>query len=788
MADVTALTFLALCLPLAGALVAPFVIRIFGANGAWLLAIAPLLAFLHFLRFIPKIARGEVVTGGYAWVPSFNLSFSWLLDGLSLAFALLITGIGTLIVLYAGGYLKGHKDQGRFFSFIFLFMGAMLGVVVSDSFLMLFIFWELTSITSFLLIGFDHERAAARRAALQALVVTGGGGLCLLAGLLLLWNVTGVTRMSELMAFGDLVRESPAYLAVLILVLGGAFTKSAQFPFHFWLPNAMEAPTPVSAYLHSATMVKAGVYLLMRLNPIIGATTAWEILLPFFGGLTLVVGAALAIGQTDLKLKLAYTTVSSLGLLVMLIGFGSEHAVAAAALYLVAHCLFKGALFMVAGIIDHETGTRDITRLGGLMRAMPLTWIIAVAAAFSMAGLPPFFGFLAKEEIYTALVGGDVRALTFTAITVFGNALMFAVAFAVGLKPFLGRPLETPKHPHEAPVLLWLGPAVLAALGLFAAVFSNFTHTALSSPIAAAIRQTPADIDISLALHPGLPLALSALTILLGIGVYWQLAPARSAMASFLSAAGRGPDHGFDLAISGLVRFAGRLMCVLQPGRLQIYVTCTFLAVAAILIIPPVVYGELPRPPAWPADVGLHEWAVLLIAAFGLAAVLVARDRLTAIVSLGIQGFAVAIIFLLFGAPDLAFTQFMVETLSVVILALVMTRLRLSPADRRPLAHRLFDGALALACGLGFTLLLMRATQAPFNDALTLFFNTYSKSIAHGANVVNVIIVDFRGTDTLGEIAVVAVTGLAILALIRIRAGSERKLAANDPALEAEGR
>ena len=784
MADVTALTFLALCLPLVGALVAPFVIRSFGANGAWLLAIAPLLAFLHFLRFVPAIARGEVVTGGYLWVPSYNLSFSWFLDGLSLAFALLITGIGTLIVLYAGGYLRGHQDQGRFFSFIFLFMGAMLGVVVSDSFLMLFIFWELTSITSFLLIGFDHEREAARRAALQALVVTSGGGLCLLAGLLFLWNITGITQMSQLIGYGDVVRESPFYLAALILVLGGAFTKSAQFPFHFWLPNAMEAPTPVSAYLHSATMVKAGVYLLMRLNPVMGATPAWEILLPFFGGLTLVVGTALAIRQTDLKLKLAYTTVSSLGLLVMLIGFGSDHAIEAAALYLVAHSLFKGTLFMVAGIIDHETGTRDITRLRGLMRAMPLTAVIALAAAFSMAGLPPFFGFLAKEEIYAALVGGNIRAITFTAIAVFGNALMLSVAFAVALKPFIGRPMETPKHPHEAPVLLWLGPAVLAVLGLLAAIFSTFTHAAISSPIASAIRQTPVEIDISLAPHIGIPLALSALTVLLGIGVYWQLDRARFLMAVFLRSAGPGPDHGFDVAISGLVRFSGRLMRFLQPGRLEIYVACTFLCVAAILLVPPVVYGELPHLPVWPADVRLYEWAVFLIAAFGLAAVLVARDRLTAIVSLGIQGFAVAIIFLLFGAPDLSFTQFMVETLSVVILALVMTRLRLSPADRRPLGRMLFDGALALACGLGFTLLLMRATEAPFNDALTLFFNAYSKSIAHGANVVNVIIVDFRGTDTLGEIAVVTVTGLAILALIRIRAGSERKLAANDPATE----
>ncbi|MFS2177841.1 putative monovalent cation/H+ antiporter subunit A [Rhizobium pisi] len=788
MADVTALTFLALCLPLAGAVVAPFVIRVFGANGAWLLAIAPLLAFLHFLRFVPVIARGEVVAGGYVWVPSYNLSFSWFLDGLSLAFALLITGIGTLIVLYAGGYLRGHKDQGRFFSFIFLFMGAMLGVVVSDSFLMFFIFWELTSITSFLLIGFDHEREAARRAALQALVVTGGGGLFLLAGLLLLWNMSGVTQMSLLIGSGDVVRESPFYLAALILVLIGAFTKSAQFPFHFWLPNAMEAPTPVSAYLHSATMVKAGVYLLMRLNPVMGATPAWEILLPFFGGLTLVVGAALAIGQTDLKLKLAYTTVSSLGLLVLLVGFGSEYAVEAAALYLVAHSLFKGALFMVAGIIDHETGTRDITGLGGLMRAMPLTFAIALAAAFSMAGLPPFFGFLAKEEIYAALVGGDIRALTFTSIAVFGNALMFAVAFVVALKPFLGRPMETPKHPHEAPVLLWLGPAILAVLGLFAAVFSNFTHATLSSPISAAIRGGPTEIDISLAPHIGLPLALSVLTVLLGIGVYWQFARARLLMAVLLRSAGRGPDHGFDLAVSGLVRLAGRITRFTQPGRLDIYVTCTFVCVAAILLVPLVVYGELPRLPVWPADVRLHEWAVFLIAAVGLAGVLIARDRLTAIVSLGIQGFAVSIIFLLFGAPDLSFTQFMVETLSVVILALVMTRLRLVSADRRPPGRRIFDGTLALGCGLGFTLLLMRATQMPFNDTLTAFFNTYSKSIAHGANVVNVIIVDFRGTDTLGEIAVVAVAGLAILALIRIRAGTERKLAANDPdSIEAEG-
>ena len=348
-----ALTFCVLMLPFAAALVAPWVIARMGARGAWVLGVIPALAFAHFSSFLPEIAAGGVRTGGYVWVPSFNLSFSWFLDGLSLAFALLITGIGALIILYAGAYMDGHTHQGRFLSFIFLFMGAMLGLVVSDSFLMLFVYWELTSIASFLLIGFDHEREAARRAALQALVVTGAGGLSLLAGLVFLWNISGVTQLSLLIHLGDGLRASPFYLAALLLLLGGAFTKSAQFPFHFWLPNAMEAPTPVSAYLHSATMVKAGVYLLMRLQPAMGGTPAWEILLPFFGGITLLAGTLLGLKQTDMKMILAYTTVASLGLLVMLTGFGSPHALEAAVLYLLAHAFFKGALFMAAGAVDH---------------------------------------------------------------------------------------------------------------------------------------------------------------------------------------------------------------------------------------------------------------------------------------------------------------------------------------------------------------------------------------------------------------------------------------------------
>lgn len=782
-------TFIILMLPFLAALIAPWLTRRLGHNAAWLLALAPLAIFIHFLGFSAEVANGEIVTGGFKWVPSYNVSFSWLIDGLSLTFVLLISGIGALIMLYSGGYLKGHENLGRFFSFMLLFMGAMLGLVVSDSFLMLFVFWELTSITSFLLIGFDHTREASRRAALQALVVTGGGGLALLAGLLVIWNITGVTQLSLLLILGDDLRLSPFYLLALLLVLGGAFSKSAQFPLHFWLPNAMEAPTPVSAFLHSATMVKAGVYLLMRLNPVLGDTVWWETILPVFGGTTLIVGTLLAIRQTDLKLMLAYTTVSSLGLLVMLTGFGSDYAISAAVLYLVAHSLFKGALFMVAGLIDHEAGTRDVTKLGGLRTAMPITFIAAMGAAISMGGLPPFFGFLAKEEVYYALWATDPWSLIFTLVAIIGNGLMFVIGFAVAIKPFFGPKVETPKHAHEGPVLLWLGPLTLTIVALIAAILSPFTHQMISSPMASAVAGTPETVTISLIPHIGAALALSLVTVVFGVLVYLKLDQARAAIDRVLIAIGWGPDRGFDQFISGIVRLSIAVTRIVQPGKLDVYMTVTFVMIAIALYAPMAWYGEWPSMPVWPADAQFHELAVFAIALVGLGAVIYARDRLTAIVSLGVQGFAVALLFMLFGAPDLSFTQFMVETLAVVILALVMTRLRLTASDHRSTRDKLIDMSVSLACGTGFGLYLLSVTQQPFNPYLSEFFAAYSKIVAHGTNVVNVILVDFRGTDTLGEIAVVMVTGLAVLSLIRIRSGfGNAAVADNDPDQREEAR
>jgi multicomponent Na+:H+ antiporter subunit A len=766
-------TILLLLLPFLAALIAPALVRVLGEKATWLLALVPATIFTHLTGYLAPVAAGEKFTMGLQWVPSLGANLSFYIDGLSLTFGLLISGIGTLIILYAGGYLKGHSQQGRFIGFLFLFMGSMLGVVMADNLIALFVYWELTSITSFLLIGFDHNREASRRAAVQALVVTGGGGLALLAGVIVLNLITGNTELSLVLNSGDVLRESPFYLLAFWLIIAAAFTKSAQFPFHFWLPNAMEAPTPVSAYLHSATMVKAGVYLLMRMNPVLGDTAIWQTVLPLFGTVTLVIGTLLAIRQTDLKLMLAYTTVASLGLLVMLTGFGSEKAIEAAVYYLVAHALFKGALFMVAGLIDHEAGTRDVRKLGGLRKAMPITFFAAALAGLSMAGLPPFIGFMAKEEIYYAIAKPDAWSVAITVFTIFGNALMLVIGAAVAILPFFGEKVETPKHAHEGPILLWLGPVVLSICGVVSAIFASATNLLFISPMASAIAGDTVNAKAAIVFHLGVPLTLSVVTIALGCLIFWKLEKARFAMAYILRKIGWGPDHGFDQFIAGTVGLSTKTTRIIQNGRMEAYMTTVFLVFGVAVWSSLYVFDELPN---WPRPSGLsfYETGIFLLAFVGLLAIIYAEDRLTAIISLGIQGFAVALIFILFGAPDLAFTQFMVETLSVVILALVMTRLTLHKTDHRPFYEKSFDFAVALTAGSAFTALLLAVVQVAFNPALSEFFAAYSRTIAHGRNIVNVIIVDFRGVDTLGEIAVVMIAGLGIIALIRIKGRQPR--------------
>ncbi len=768
-------TFAAMAAPFLAAMAAPLLKRVLGSAAAWLLAVVPALMFVHFCTYIPGVADNKAFVNGVPWIWQIDVQFSYLIDGLSLMFALLITGIGTFIILYSGAYLSGHPHQGRFLSFMFLFMGSMLGLVLADDFITLFIYWELTSLTSFLLIGFDHARPAARRAAIQALVITGGGGLSLLAGLLLMMLVSGLqmdgqiaNSMSDAIGLGRAFADNPYYLPVLILILGGAFTKSAQVPFHSWLPNAMEAPTPVSAYLHSATMVKAGVYLLMRVHPFLGDTILWSTILPVFGGITLVGGALLAIRQTDLKLILAYTTVASLGLLVMLTGTSLPVVLHAAVIYLLAHALFKGGLFMIAGAVDHESGTRDITALGGLRAAMPISFASAVLAAWSMAGLPLALGFFAKETMYDGLLHGSGFAIPVLVAAIVGNALMMAAGFAVALKPFTGPAVVTPKPAHQGPLGLWIGALVLAVCGIVSLLVGGWTGKAIVGPAGIAVSLFDAHLHISPALHFNTAFLLSVATWGLGALAYAQYGRLRTAIQSVFGAIGWGPDRGFDQVITGLTAAAAAINRRLQTGNLEHYVFVTFLVVAATLLLPQTVFREWPVF-SGPVRLTEYEWAIMGLAAIGLAAVVTARNRLIAIVSLGIQGFCVAILFMLFGAPDLSFTQFMVETLSVVILALVMTRLSLSPSDKRSALRRTRDAIVAIACGTGFAAVLIGATSMPFNTDLSTFFAQYSRTIAHGRNIVNVIIVDFRGLDTLGEITVVMVAGLAILALLRVR-------------------
>ncbi|WP_291398665.1 hydrogen gas-evolving membrane-bound hydrogenase subunit E [Devosia sp.] len=770
---------LVVLLPFVAAALFPLVHRLVGDVAGWVAALVPLAGFAALWPLVGSVSDGVPVRVAWPWAPSWGLELSFLVDGLSLTFALTIAGVGALVLLYSGAYLKGHR-QGLFLGFLLAFMGAMQGLVLADNLVALYLFWELTSVASFLLIGFDHTRQAARRAAIQALVVTGIGGLCLLAAGVTIRAVTGSWDLS---AAGSLAGE--AYPLLVGLVLAAAFTKSAQVPFHFWLPNAMEAPTPVSAYLHSATMVQGGVYLVARMTPHLGGEPIWNTTLMAFGGATLLWGAVMALRQTDLKQMLAQTTLASLGLLMLLLGAGTELAITGAVLYFLAHALYKAGLFLVVGAIDHGTGTRDITALGGLRDHMTVTFIGTIMASAAMLGLPPLLGFFAKEEMYAALALGQVQPLVALAALVLGNALLGAIGLAVLIKPFMGEVLPTPIRPHEAPMAMLAGPLVLGALGIVAGLMPAQLGELLAAPATSAVLGDAVDTHLKLGVDlMGWPFWLSVATWGLAAAAYLRLDAGRALLRRLDGKLGWSFDRGFDAVYFGLVRLAGRVTRLLHHGRLELYLLVVFAMLAVAAIGPLWAMGGLP---AWPrtADLRFYEWGVVALAVAGIVTVVLARSRLFAILALGVQGLAVALLYLLVGAPDLGFTQFMVETLSVVILALVMTRLDLDAADGRPFEDWARDGGVALLGGIAVTGLLWAVLDRPLDLRLSDFFNAHAAPVAHGRNVVNVILVDFRGLDTLGEISVVMTAGIAILALIR---SARRRPTVADPKPAAQRR
>jgi multicomponent Na+:H+ antiporter subunit A len=671
-------------------------------------------------------------------------------------------------LLYTQGYLQKDKFLGRFLLCLMAFMGSMLGLVFSNHLLMLFIFWELTSFTSYLLIGFNHEDGRAREAALRAMLVTVSGGLVLLAGLLLMVQATGTWYLSELLAQKEGLREHAYYIPILICIALGAFTKSAQFPFHFWLPGAMQAPTPASAYLHSSTMVKAGVYLLARLFPVMGGTPEWSGLLTTIGALTFMVGAIMALGQHILKRLLAYTTVSALGAMVLLIGIGTAYTIKAMVIFLVAHAFYKAALFMVAGALTHETGEKSVDALSGLRRVMPFTFIGALIAGLSMGGVPPLFGFVAKE-VWLHAVGASPGLIL---ATVIGGVAYMMVGLSVGWKPFVGEN-KNRADVHEAPWLMRIGPLLLGVGSILLAFYCGAIGKQYIAPAANVVYGDLIKVDLHLWEGFNRYFWMSLTAIILGVIAY-RMRPVLLASATRLHVlAPLGSEAAYQRALKGLLGLAGLVTRRLQTGLLRNYIRIAVVFTLGLMlsaylhqrtpIHAGVFSGILPQ-------LGL---LLVIMAAAVIGAVLTA-SRLAAILCLGIVGYGIAILFSFYGAPDLAMTQLVIESLTVILIALAFYHL---PNKRHQSSRRTryTDGLIATLFGLAILFLVLIAQQVEHPTPVSDFFLEQSYLAAHGRNVVNVILVDFRALDTLGEITVLFVAALGGVALLKLKPKNEEQ-------------
>jgi multicomponent Na+:H+ antiporter subunit A len=702
------------------------------------------------------------------WAPDLGLSLAFHFDGLGVLFAILIAAVGTLIVLYAADSLRGHADAGKFQISLFAFMGSMLGLVLADNLIALFVFWELTGFTSYLLIGFEHDRSEARRAALQALLVTGAGGLALLAAGILLWQAGGTTSLSEMLGGGLNFVGHPTYVGITALILLAAFTKSAQFPFHFWLPNAMQAPTPVSAYLHSATMVKGGVYLVARMTPLVGGTALWTHALTIAGAVTMIGGSYRAVVETDLKRILAYSTISALGVLMLLLGIGTPQAVVAAMVYLLAHACYKGALFLVAGAVEYETGTRDVTVLAGLRRALPQTALAALLAAASMAGIPLFFGFVAKEQFYESVRPFSLLGLwpgVGISAAVLASVFLGAAGLIAGVSPFAG---QTPAadETHEAPMSLWLSPLLLGGTGLALGLLPAIVDTPVRLATAAVVRDM---VPVSLEVWHGVSatVLLSAATLVGSISLFIY----RERIRRLLWPRSLGTERLYTRSLAGLDAISRWAAPALQSASLRSYVLTVVLTGVAFVATGLATGGVLPTLRRWtPIEPYEGMVAALIVAAALLAAF--ARSNMLAALSLGAVGYGVALIYALFGAPDLAMTQFAVETLTVVIFVLVFYQLRgFGDLSSRKVKTR--DALVSAVAGTVIATLVLFIGASGTTSRLSPYFVDAAPTLAHGRNVVNVILVDFRGFDTLGEITVLVTVAVGVRALLLI--GRERR-------------
>lgn len=736
------------------------------------------------LSHADQVMAGQAVMEHWSWLPSLGLNITFRLDGLSLMFAGLILVIGLCIVLYAAYYLATEDSAPKFYSLMMLFMAAMLGVVLSDNLLVLVVFWELTSISSFLLVGYWGHRPDARAGARQALAVTGGGGLAMLGGFVLLGQIGGSYEISVLATKVTQIQADPMFVPALLLILLGAFTKSAQFPFHFWLPDAMAAPTPVSAYLHSATMVKAGVFLLMRLYPILAGSGWFEALVSGAGLVTVVFAAFIALFKHDLKGLLAYSTVSHLGLVTFLVGLGSPLAAVAAVFHVLNHATFKASLFMIAGIVDHETHSRDMRQLGGLWSFMPFTATLTMVAAASMAGVPLTNGFLSKEMFFTEAVNGTSGVWAWAVPALVTLAGVFSVAYSLRMvhdtyfNGELGN-VEN-KHPHEPPLGMKLPTIGLVitcvVVGLFpAATLGPLVHVAAT----ALVGQPLPDYHLSIWHGFNLPLLMSVIALVVGVLLYRRLAQGKrlhriSSEAWFGRGTGR---QVFESLIDGVFALAGRLTVALENSSLQRYIALMVGAVvvvgAAPLLGAGIGTGDRPQMPA--NILSMVVWALLLVTCAAL--VTGHHQRFRTVVLVGLVGLVVSLTFVSLSAPDLALTQLSVEVVSTVLLLMGLALLPQSTPRESTAGRKARDAVLALVAGAGVAWLAW-VFMTRHHDSISWYFLEQSLPKGGGSNVVNVILVDFRGYDTWGEITVLGIAALGVLALMD---GLRTRRAGSDP-------
>jgi multicomponent K+:H+ antiporter subunit A len=774
---------LVVLLPFLGAIAAPLFVQAGRTAIAIVASVPALIALAALYPHWQTLADGGVVLDSFEWLPALGISLSFRLDGLSLLFALLILIIGLLVILYSRYYLSAKENVGKFYALLLCFKGSMLGIVLSNNLLLMMIFWELTSLTSFMLIGFWTHKQDARRGARMSLAVTGGGGLALLAGILLIGNIVGSYELDDVLAAGDQIRAHAMYPVALTLVLLGAFTKSAQFPFHFWLPHAMQAPTPVSAYLHSATMVKAGIFLMARLYPALAGTELWFYMVSFTGMTTLLFGAYMAMFKHDLKGLLAYSTVSHLGLITLLFGMGTQLAAVAGVFHVVNHATFKASLFMAAGIIEHETGTRDMRRINGLWRFMPHTATLAMVAASAMAGVPLLNGFLSKEMFFAESLQLNLPGLWAWLPPVIATlAGVFSVAYSARFVHdvfFNGKPVDLPIYPpHEPPRYMKIPVEILVFTCVMVGIFPAFSvgpliYSAASATLGGAVP----DYHLTLAHGFNLPLLMSFLAFFGGVLMYSQRRRFFAVHAHFREI---DEKEVFERIVSRAIRFANRLTAAIENGSLQRY---TLLLIASTITVAAAPLADMGvfigiqglTPIDWPTALTA---GVLILCA--LATAIMHRNRFYALVLMSVAGLIVALAFARFSAPDLAMTQLSVEVVTIVLLMLALYYMPSWTPRETAVLHRSRDILIALGAGGGMTLITLAMLTQPFSS-ISEFFLANSKSGGGGTNVVNVILVDFRGFDTLGEISVLGIAALGIYAMLK-------NIALTPPSSDGHGR